>query len=149
MAGRGRSREPKNPLSLHDRALGLLAVRPRSRRELQTRLLRAGFEPHEVEDELGRLEAVGLVDDERFAEEFADHALGRRLEGRRSVAASLASKGVDRGTIERTLDELGGDDAPIEVAPEVVVTDGAAIDEPAPASTSKSKEREPIAAPAG
>ena len=34
-------REPKNPKSCHERALGLLAVRPRSRRELERRLLGA------------------------------------------------------------------------------------------------------------
>ena len=48
-------REPKNPKSCHERALGLLAVRPRSRRELERRLLQAGFEPEEVQDTLGRL----------------------------------------------------------------------------------------------
>ena len=56
-------REPKNPKSCHERALGLLAVRPRSRRELERRLLQAGFEPEEVQDTLGRLERVGLIDD--------------------------------------------------------------------------------------
>ena len=35
----GRNREPKNPKTCHERALGLLAVRPRSRREMETRLL--------------------------------------------------------------------------------------------------------------
>ena len=38
------SRKPKNPKSCHERALGLLAVRARSRRELERRLLQAGFE---------------------------------------------------------------------------------------------------------
>jgi SOS response regulatory protein OraA/RecX len=37
-------REPKNPKSCHERALGLLAVRPRSRRELERRLLQARFD---------------------------------------------------------------------------------------------------------
>ena len=59
-AARPARREPKNPKSCHERALGLLAVRPRSRRELERRLLQAGFEPEEVQDTLGRLERVGL-----------------------------------------------------------------------------------------
>ena len=50
------------------------------------------------------------MDDEQFAHDFVEHAVGRRLEGRRSVASSLMAKGVDRGTIERTLDEVGTDD---------------------------------------
>lgn len=105
-----RARRPKNPLSLHDRALRLLAVRQRSRRELETRLVAAGFERVEVREELDRLESVGLVDDERFALEFAEHAATRRLSGRRAVTSSLGAKGVARDIIDRALGEVGGDE---------------------------------------
>ena len=110
MATFRRAREPKHPLPLHDRALGLLAVRPRSRRELQRRLLSAGFPAEEVDEELGRLESVGLLDDGRFATEFAEHEVGRRRVGRGAVARSLSAKGVDRETIERVLGEIKGDE---------------------------------------
>lgn len=102
-------RTPK--LSCHERALRLLAVRPRSRHELETRLLRAGFEPAEVDDEIGRLEDVGLVDDRRFATEFAEHALTTRLEGRRNVSTALAARGVPREVIEETLGGAAGDES--------------------------------------
>jgi len=111
MAGPRRSREPKHPLDCHERALRLLSVRPRSRHELQVRLLRAGFPADEVEEELGRLADVGLIDDEAFAREFAGHQLGARRAGRRAVASGLAAKGIDRATIERTLAEAPDDDA--------------------------------------
>jgi regulatory protein len=97
-------------LPLHERALRLLAVRPRTRRELQTRLARAGFEPDEVGLELDRLEEVGLLDDARFAKEFVEHALDRRLEGRRAIASDLSAKGLDRRLIEETLRAAPGDD---------------------------------------
>jgi regulatory protein len=93
VTGRGR-REPTNPKSCHERALGLLAVRPRTRRELERRLLGAGFEPTEVDDVLGRLENAGLVDDRAFAEQFAEHQFGKRLAGRRAVTSGLLAKGV-------------------------------------------------------
>jgi len=73
-------------------------------------LLRAGFPADEVDGELERLEAVGLVDDRRFAHEFAEHQLKVKLTGRRAVASALAAKGVDRRTIEETLEEAAGDD---------------------------------------
>jgi regulatory protein len=101
---------PGAKLPLHERALRLLAVRPRTRRELQTRLIRAGFERDEVEAELVRLEDVGLLDDARFASAFVEHALDRRLEGRRSIAASLTAKGLDRRLIEETLASATRDD---------------------------------------
>jgi regulatory protein len=107
VTGFRRAREPKNPLPLHERALGLLAVRARSRRELQLRLLRAGFERTEVDDELSRLEAVGLLDDERFAEELTEQAVSSRKQGRRAIASALASKGVSPSTIARAIEDLG------------------------------------------
>jgi regulatory protein len=63
-----------------------------------------------VAEELDRLEAVGLLDDGRFAQEFAEHELDRRLSGRRAVAEGLASKGIDRATIARVLAEIPGDE---------------------------------------
>jgi regulatory protein len=110
MAEASRSRRTKRPLSCHDRALRLLAARPRSRRELETRLRSAGFDPEMVAEELARLEEVGLLDDERFAQEFAEHSLGRKLSGRRAVASSLAAKGVSRPVIERALQDIEGDE---------------------------------------
>jgi regulatory protein len=109
----GRRREPGNqrsPKSCHERALGLLAVRMRSRRELTDRLRRAGFEGEEVRDVLERLEAVGLVDDERFAEELARHAATVRRSGDRAIASALYAKGVGRDTIERVVANAGEDE---------------------------------------
>lgn len=111
MAGPRRPREPAQPLGCHERALRLLAVRPRSRSELGSRLRRAGFDAAEVEAELDRLEAVGLLDDRAFARTVAEHHLGARRSGRRAVASALAAKGVARATIEETLAELVGDEA--------------------------------------
>jgi regulatory protein len=96
----------KQPLDCHERALRLLAVRPRSRRELELRLVRAGFDHSEVDEELGRLEAVGLVDDEAFAQQVVEHELTIRGSGRRAIVSRLAAKGVDRETIDLALAEL-------------------------------------------
>ena len=109
MAGPRRSREPKQALGCHDRALLLLAVRGRSRHELSTRLVRAGFDDAEVEAEMVRLESVGLVDDGAFARDLAQHHLIVRRSGRRAVVSALLAKGVSRSTIERTLADLEGD----------------------------------------
>lgn len=98
------------PGDVHERALRLLAARPRSRRELERRLVDAGFEAEEVVTELERLETVGLVDDEAFARAVAEDALGRRLEGRRGVARSLAARGIPGPLAAAVLEELGGDD---------------------------------------
>ena len=105
-----RQRDARNPLDVHQRALRLLAVRPRSRRELEVRLRRAGFEPDDVDDELIRLEAVGLVDDEAFAREVAEHHATSRRSGRRAVVGALAAKGVSRQVIEEAVAGLAEDE---------------------------------------
>jgi len=102
-----RQRAAKHPLDLHERALRLLAVRPRSRRELEVRLRRAGFEADEVDEELIRLESVGLVDDGAFARELAEHHVKSRRSGRRAVVGALAAKGVSRQVIEEAVAGLG------------------------------------------
>lgn len=107
---RRRRAVPREPLDCHERALRLLSVRPRSRRELRTRLLRAGFETEEVAEELSRLETVGLIDDETFARQVAEHEVAVRGSGRRAVVDRLMAKGVERATIDRTLEELGAAD---------------------------------------
>jgi regulatory protein len=105
-----RRRSPKNPKNCHERALGLLAVRPRSRRELERRLLAARFEPDEVQDVLTRLERVGLVDDEAFARQYAEHRFGSRKEGSRAVAQGLRAAGIDPALAETAAEAAPGDD---------------------------------------
>jgi regulatory protein len=103
-------RSPKNPKSCHERALGLLAVRPRSKRELERRLLAARFEADEVQDVLTRLERVGLVDDEAFARQFAEHRFGSRKEGSRAVMQGLRSAGVAPSLAEAVSQEAPEDE---------------------------------------
>ena len=103
-------RAPKHPKSCHERALGLLAVRPRSRRELERRLLQARFDLDEVRDVLARLEGVGLVDDGAFARQYAEHRFRSRREGRRAVADGLRAAGISPELTEATVGEAPDDE---------------------------------------
>jgi regulatory protein len=105
-----RRREPKDLKSCHERALGLLAVRPRSRRELERRLLAARFEPEEVQDVLTRLERVRLVDDAAFARQYAEHRFGARKEGSRAVAQGLRAAGIAPALAAATAEDAADDD---------------------------------------
>jgi regulatory protein len=82
----------------------------RSRRELMDRLSRAGFDAEEVDDELERLERVGLIDDDRFADELAQHAAELKRSGSRAIASALYAKGVSRETIDRVVAGTGEDE---------------------------------------
>jgi regulatory protein len=89
-----------------DRALGLLAVRWRSRRELETRLRAAGFEQEQVAAALQDLERAGLIDDDRFARELA-RAKSGRLDGNRNVRSALAKAGVAPHLTDEVVADLG------------------------------------------
>jgi regulatory protein len=108
---RARTKEVEStPARVKDRALRLLSVRSRSHAELFRRLRMAGFDEPDIEEGLADLEAVGLIDDERFAQELAAHEVGGRLAGRRAALASLRKAGVARDLAERAVEEASGED---------------------------------------
>jgi regulatory protein len=90
-----------------DRALGLLAVRWRSREELRRRLRQAGFESGEIDQALSDLAEVGLVEDSRFARELVRDQATRRLAGDRAIRNALREKGVAAEVAEGALEEAG------------------------------------------
>jgi regulatory protein len=94
---------------VHRRAMRLLAIRPRSRAELAARLLQDA--PAEVvQRTLDRLQAEGLLDDERFARLWATSRRVVRGFGAARIRRELIQKGVDRETADRALREFDSAD---------------------------------------
>jgi regulatory protein len=87
-------------------ALRMLGRRALSRRELADRLARRGFGPTEVRDEVRRLEAAGLLDDEAVAAAVVAGAL-RRGGGRRLAEAALRRRRVAREAADGALGAVG------------------------------------------
>jgi regulatory protein len=78
-----------------ERAVKLLAAKPRSVAELRERLLRRkGTTEAVVETVIGRLKEYGYLDDERFAFSHASFKLKQRPLGRRRLARDLKFKKV-------------------------------------------------------
>lgn len=100
-----RSREPRG--TAKDRALGLLAVRWRSQRELERRLLQAGFPAEDVRSTVEGLRDAGLVDDDRFARELVHSHVTARLSGDRAIKAALRQRGVSEVVQEQALRGAG------------------------------------------
>jgi regulatory protein len=85
-------------------------VRPRARRELERRLLAAGFDAQEVRDVLDRLERAGLIDDLAFARQMAEYQFASRRAGRRAVTSGLMAKGIAPDLAEQAIDEMADDE---------------------------------------
>ena len=83
----------------HRAALRALARRAHARFDLRRRLLQRQHPPNAVEGALNRLSAVGLLDDERFALDYAA-AKARRGRGPARLVRDLQSQGVDRRVAE-------------------------------------------------
>jgi regulatory protein len=91
--------------SAYETALVLLGSRAHSSEELRRKLLRKGFEKSEVATVLNRLTENGLVDDAKFAAEFARSKLtGQRPASVRRVRQELLRRGVDGGVASEALD---------------------------------------------
>jgi regulatory protein len=83
----------------HRAALRALARRAHARFDLRRRLLQRQHPPNAVDGALDRLSAVGLLDDERFALDYAA-AKARRGRGPARLVRDLQSQGVDRQVAE-------------------------------------------------
>ena len=83
----------------HRAALRAVARRGHARYDLRRRLLQKQHPPAAVDGALARLEAAGLLDDARFAADFAV-AKARRGRGPARLVRDLQSQGVDRRVAE-------------------------------------------------
>jgi regulatory protein len=93
--------------AISDAAWRLLSVRARSRRELEQRLRRKGFEPDAVERELDRLQELGYLDDAAFAGAWiASRQTGSSPRSTRALTAELRAKGIDAETLQPALAEI-------------------------------------------
>ncbi len=90
------------------RTYGLLARRPRSRRELERYLAEKSYEASIVERSLARLEQQGLIDDAAFARQWASERI--RSRSRYQLTQELRLKGIDPTIVEATLAELAPED---------------------------------------
>jgi len=86
-----------------DYALKLLAYRPRSRAELQTRLAQKGYTEETINQVLTLLERHGWVDDAEFAALWVRHRTRTRTLGPERLRRELAQKGVDREIAEAAI----------------------------------------------
>ncbi len=95
----------------HAVCLRLLTVRARTRSELAGRLAQRGYSEEVASTVLSRLEAVGLVDDEDFAEQWVRSRQANAGKGKRALAAELRAKGIGDEIVAAA---LGGIDAGAE-----------------------------------
>ncbi len=93
-------------MNINGAALGYLASRSRTVKELERYLLRKNFPEEEISALLADFIEYGYLDDSRYCLAYFDYAFGRG-KGKRRVFAELQEKGVDPQTIEIAFEEYG------------------------------------------
>lgn len=89
------------------RAVKLLAAKPRSVGELRERLLEKEWATTEaVEAALTKLEEYGYLNDTQFAQSFAAARIRQKPMGRSRVARDLSMKNIARETADEVLDKV-------------------------------------------
>ena len=87
------------------RAVKLLAAKPRSIQELRERLLEKQWtDEAAVEYALSKLEEYGYLDDERFAFGFASYRVRQKPVGRQRLARDLKTRKVSKETADAALE---------------------------------------------
>ena len=85
------------------RALNFLSYRDRSEKEVTDNLTKAGFSSEVIENVLGRLSELSLVDDKKFARAWIENRNEFRPRGKRALAFELRQKGIAQVVIDESL----------------------------------------------
>jgi regulatory protein len=105
----------KTKPSAYNKALGLLARREHSRRELRLKLKQGGYEGEEAGEALDRLGEQHYQDDDRFAEMLVRSRVAQGY-GPMRLRAELKSHGLSEARIRAVLDEAEVDWAAMALA---------------------------------
>lgn len=88
--------------------LDLLSRRDHTKKELRQKLSQK-YPKEACEAAIERAEALGLIDEARFAENYARELYERKAFGTRRILLELLQKGIDRETAENALSGLDKD----------------------------------------
>jgi regulatory protein len=87
-------------------ALRFLDYRPRSRTEVRRNLEKHAIPADVINEVFKRLERSGLVNDERFAQDWVENRSEFRPRSRRALAFELHQRGLDDSAIQKALEGL-------------------------------------------
>lgn len=93
-----------------NKALRLLDRKPRTSKEISSRLVKSGFTLDQAEMVLQRLEDAGLIADDRFARQWVENRNELHPRSRRLIALELKQKGIDDEVIEQVLEDSSPDE---------------------------------------
>ncbi len=92
-----------------EKAVSLLAMRPRTEKELREALARNAYPEHVIERVLSRMHEAGYINDSAFAEQWTASRIGKGM-GTQRIRMELRRKGIDSSEIDLALASIDEDD---------------------------------------
>ena len=102
-----------------DRALNFLSYRDRSEKEIRTKLKDVGYQENIIDWVIGELQRLKFLDDQRFAQSYAQTQMITRPMGEYFLKRELKQKGIDTELIEQTVEKIYEEKAQVSVALEL------------------------------
>ena len=97
--------ENSNTKRAKEKALWLISYRDHSKKELEEKV-RNSCDRDSAKKAVERLEELGLVNDEKFARNYAEQLLNVKHLSKKGAKYKLMEKGIDRDLADRILDEI-------------------------------------------
>ena len=91
-------------------AFRYLGYSARSQSEIEQRLAKDEYPPAIIAEVLIELEALGLTNDEKFAQSWVDSRGDRKKYGKQRLANELRNRGVEKETIQQALENVDEED---------------------------------------
>jgi regulatory protein len=102
----GKPRQIETESALYEAAIKILMRRAHSVHEMKKALARRCEDKSLIDNVMGRLKSAGLVDDARYAKQFARQRTETRKQGKYRVARDLRARGIPDRHIEGALEEV-------------------------------------------
>lgn len=99
-----------NRVSAYNCALNLLAARPYATRALQRKLIQKEYSAADADDAIRRLVANGLLDDAKYAEQYARSKMLATGASRRRLTQDLYRKGIKSDIAAAAIDNVVADE---------------------------------------
>jgi regulatory protein len=99
-----------NRVSAYNYALNLLAARPYATRALQRKLIQKEYSPADADDAIRRLVSNGLLDDAKYAEQYARSKMLATGASKRRLSQDLYRKGIKGDVASAAIENVVADE---------------------------------------
>jgi regulatory protein len=102
--------------AVYSQAIKLLNYRDRSEAEMRRSLKQDDVSDEIVDEVIDRLRRAGLINDERFAQNWIENRNEFRPRSRRALTYELKARGIDKDAFEQALEQVDDDELAFQAA---------------------------------